>query len=184
MIDFDQLRRDIRHRRRQLGMGAQCRSARKLANRIRQLDVYRNSNAIALYLASDGEISCQFLLSQAWKDGKKCYLPVIAPGPIPAMRFIQYTPVTPLVMNRYKIPEPKSGAVLKAQGLDLVITPLVAFDSQSNRIGMGGGYYDRTFAFRGKSPRPVLLGVAHRLQKVNSIKPQPWDVSLDRVVYE
>ena len=74
--------------------------------------------------------------------------------------------------------------MLGPEAIDLVLVPLVAFDPQRNRIGMGGGFYDRSFAFRKNpdQPRPVLIGVAHELQKVDLLEPEPWDVQLDMVV--
>jgi 5-formyltetrahydrofolate cyclo-ligase len=74
--------------------------------------------------------------------------------------------------------------MLSPEALDLVLAPLVVFDPDRNRIGMGGGFYDRSFAFR-KNPEnkvPVLIGVAHELQKVDQIVPQDWDVRLDMII--
>jgi 5-formyltetrahydrofolate cyclo-ligase len=84
------------------------------------------------------------------------------------------------------LPEPDvdDSEMLPPEALDLVLAPLVVFDSNRNRIGMGGGFYDRSFAFR-KNPEhklPVLIGVAHELQKVDQIVPQEWDVRLDMIV--
>ena len=76
---------------------------------------------------------------------------------------------------------------MKPWALDLVITPLVAFDAEGNRMGMGGGYYDRSFAWR-KRRRiwrgPMLVGYAYELQKLNSIRASDWDVPMDAVVTE
>ena len=89
-------------------------------------------------------------------------------------------------INRYRLPEPdvSDDEMLVPEELDLVLAPLVVFDAQRNRIGMGGGYYDRSFAFR-KDPanmKPTLIGVAHELQKVDQLIPESWDVQLDMVV--
>ena len=74
-----------------------------------------------------------------------------------------------------------------ARQLDVVIAPLVAFDESLNRLGMGGGYYDRTFAFRKRARvlrRPVLIGVAYSFQRVDRLQPENWDVPLDVVITE
>jgi 5-formyltetrahydrofolate cyclo-ligase len=89
-------------------------------------------------------------------------------------------------INRFRLPEPDvaDSEMLAPEDLDLVLAPLVVFDSYRNRIGMGGGFYDRSFAFR-KIPghtRPVLIGVAHEIQKVDRIVPEEWDVPLDMIV--
>ena len=89
-------------------------------------------------------------------------------------------------INKFRLPEPDvdEAEMLAPEELDLVLVPLVVFDSERNRIGMGGGFYDRSFSFR-KNPEsttPVLIGVAHELQKVDQIIPQAWDVRLDMIV--
>ncbi len=191
----DQFRKTIRRRRRLLGVGAQCRAAQQLAKDICSLECYQQSRHIALYLGTDGELDCRFFLKQAWRDGKQCYLPVLKKGNDAnhSMSFIHYSPGGELVNNRYGILEPKPSLPILPQALDLVLVPLVGFDRFGHRIGMGGGYYDRAFAFKkddsNKSiPRyrhiakPILLGVAHRLQEIEHIEPQPWDVSLDHMV--
>ena len=177
----DNLRQSIRKRRRQLGLGQQLMAAQRLVGIMTAYPAYRCSKSIALYLPNDGELDCRPLIRHAWRDGKRCYLPVLSTGT--SMVFSFYQPGTELVSNRYKIREPISSAIIAPQQLDLVIVPLVAFDRQANRIGMGGGYYDRTFAFQQKgNEAPYLLGVAHQFQYVDSIQAQSWDVILDDVI--
>ncbi len=190
MADKDaasQLREIIRKRRRQIGQGAQHRAAFKLAQQIRDLPEYQNAKRVGLYLASDGEIDCRFIMQDAWRAGKRCYLPVLQTDNPKAhqMDFVHYPPGSPLGHNRYRILEPTSGVKIFTQALDLVLVPLVGFDRQGHRIGMGGGYYDRAFEFT-RNPltanSPVLVGVAHHVQEVLSISPEPWDVPLSTVV--
>ncbi|MGH1440089.1 MAG: 5-formyltetrahydrofolate cyclo-ligase [Cellvibrionaceae bacterium] len=191
----DDIRQSIRYRRRRLGAGFKSRAASVLVNKIKASSVYQRSKHIALYLENDGELSCRPLIKQIWKDGKCCYLPVLAPKQAsPPMRFSMYRPGAALVKNRYGIFEPTGTQGRLPQSLDLVLMPLVAFDAVGHRIGMGGGYYDRSFAFKsgvGVSGRakkvcpikaPFLMGVAYRFQKVKSISPQAWDVMPDRVL--
>lgn len=182
------LRQTIRCKRRQLGLGARQRAANKFAQAVVASKVYQQSRHIALYLANDGELDCRLLMKQAWRDGKQCYLPVLMTKESrPPMLFAAYVPGALLAKNRYGILEPKSAALLNPSALDLVIVPLVACDPKGNRIGMGGGYYDKSFAFINKAQllkgRPRLLGGAYHFQKVNNIKPRSWDVSLDQTVF-
>jgi len=89
--------------------------------------------------------------------------------------------------NFYGIPEPRPIELIDPRTLDLVLTPLVAFDGSGHRIGMGGGYYDRSFAFlrrRRYWRKPHLLGLAYELQKLPAIIPNDWDIPLDAVATE
>lgn len=179
-----QLREIIRKRRRQIGLGAQCSAAFRLSKQIISLPEYQDARRIGVYLASDGEIDCRFIIRDAWRTGKQCYLPVLQTGNPKAHRmdFVHYPPGSLLGHNRYRILEPIRGAKIATQALDLVLVPLVGFDRQGHRIGMGGGYYDRAFEFTRETHLPLLVGVAHNLQEVLSITPEPWDVPLSAVV--
>jgi len=102
------------------------------------------------------------------------------------LRFSPYFRQQKMRINKFRLPEPDVGddEMLTPEALDLVLAPLVVFDAMRNRIGMGGGFYDRSFEFRKNRDRlkPILIGVAHELQKVNRLKPEPWDVRLDMIV--
>ncbi len=177
------IRKSIRLRRRAMGYGAQRRAAHCLARLVSQTSIYQKSQHIAFYWAVSGEIDVSVILKRAWAEGKKCYLPMIDGE---KLQFIRYQPTSVMHFNRFGIPEPINGRLLSAWHLDLVITPLVAFDRQGNRIGMGGGYYDRTFArdqrYCKNNRSPFLLGVGHRCQQVQKITRQSWDVPLDAMV--
>ena len=115
--------------------------------------------------------------------GKRLALPVI--GRWGNMSFRAYDATTPLAANAYGIEEPVAGGrPLSTLSLDVVLTPLVAFDGNGNRLGMGGGYYDRHFGAAPTSLRPLLIGVAHQLQCAPSLPAAPWDVPLDAVLTE
>ena len=116
--------------------------------------------------------------------GKACYLPVITPGK--SLWFAPYEDGDPLAPNRFGIPEPARAGIklVSARVLDLILTPLVAFDDQGHRLGMGSGFYDRTLSFlrhRRVWRKPRLLGVAHELQHLSALQAAPWDVPLDGV---
>ena len=92
--------------------------------------------------------------------------------------------------NRYGIPEPahpNKARNFPLRSLDLVLMPLVGFDTQGNRLGMGGGYYDRSFAFLHRHShwrKPHLMGTAYEFQRLSKLDAQPWDVPLDAIVTE
>jgi 5-formyltetrahydrofolate cyclo-ligase len=139
---------------------------------------------IAGYLPNDGEISPLPLLHAAQRSGKCIYLPLLATGK--TLLFMRYRPgLTPLRRNRLGILEPyfRSEDLIPPERLDLALLPLVAFDIEGNRLGMGGGFYDRTFAFkqrRAQAVGPVLVGTAHQLQKTrDSLAIKRWDIPMD-----
>jgi 5-formyltetrahydrofolate cyclo-ligase len=165
--------------RRQLGYGAQKRAAYRLSQCIQASKSYQCSRNIACYSPVNGEIDLCFLIKHAWAQGKKCYLPIIEGE---NMRFVRYLPGMLLKKNRFGIPEPVMGNAVSLEVLDLALIPLLAFDRHNQRIGMGGGYYDRTFAENKYRRQTVMMGVAYQYQKVEKITPEPWDVPMDCVL--
>jgi 5-formyltetrahydrofolate cyclo-ligase len=148
------------------------------------LPEYRRARRVALFLAFDGEPSLARLVDAAWRQRKHLYVPVLRGM---TMRFAELVPDAPLSANYFGIMEPKLGSRIDARKLDLVLTPLVAFDERGVRIGVGRGYYDRAFGFlrhRSHWRRPKLLGVAYELQRVGPLTPSSWDVPLAGVVTE
>lgn len=148
--------------------------------------LFYSSQHIACYLGQEDEFDCTPLIQEIWRVRKKCYLPVLSLQKTSSLEFVAYHPDDHLRLNRYQIFEPTSGESLAPEKLDLVIVPLVAFDAQGRRVGMGGGYYDRTFAFKrdGTWSKPYLLGLGYQLQQIAEVPGQPWDVSLDGVLTE
>lgn len=177
------IRQDMRAYRRSLSPAQQKTAAIALRKRLSLQPLFTRSKRIALYLANDGEIDPAPLLEWALSLGKECYLPALAPSSTNKdMWFIRYTHNTPMKRNRYGINEPRISAVkkIKPERLDLVLMPLVAFDESGGRLGMGGGYYDRCFAFKQTRPQhsPYLLGLAHDGQKCNELPLESWDIPL------
>jgi 5-formyltetrahydrofolate cyclo-ligase len=182
-MSVENIRQEMRSRRRSLSKSDQLSAAQALDRLIAEEAVFKSSRNIAVYLAADGEINCEYLIKRIWQQGKQCYLPVLH-DKAKSMSFRHYTPRSVLAPNQYKLLEPEEGEQIAPENLDLVITPLVAFDNAGNRIGMGGGYYDRTFAFKNvDASSPFLMGVAHGFQLVNAIEAQPWDIVLDKVLW-
>jgi len=146
---------------------------------------FSRSRDIAAYLAMPDEVNLDSFIRAAWASGKRIYVPRILPGY--EMQFTRIATDTQIVRNRFGIWEPEEGAAIDARRLDWVIVPLVAFDRSAHRIGMGGGYYDRAFAFlryRNRSLKPRLSGVAFACQETTQITPNPWDIGLSGVYTE
>jgi 5-formyltetrahydrofolate cyclo-ligase len=178
------LRRDIRAKRRAIPAAVREQADRAIHAQIRSLPEYRRARSVALFLAFDGEPSLGSLVDAARRHRKRLYVPVLRGM---TMRFAELLPGTTLAANVFGIMEPKVGPRIDARKLDLVLTPLVAFDDRGVRVGVGRGYYDRAFQFlrhRSHWRRPKLLGVAYELQRVGALTPNSWDVPLWGVVTE
>jgi 5-formyltetrahydrofolate cyclo-ligase len=187
MPDHQALRQTIRARRQAIPAATARKYATQLANNARNHSLLLNSRHIAGFLAADGEMDPLPLMQQLWSLGKKIYLPVLTPFARNRLWFAHFEPGDELVFNRYGIPEPVRRHLIKPSALDLVLTPLVAFDSRGHRVGMGGGFYDRSFAFlqrRSHWKKPRLLGIAYELQRQQAIETGSWDIPLDAIVTE
>jgi len=144
---------------------------------------FASAKHIGLYLPADDEVDTRSIIAQCWRARRAVFVPVI--GPRSTMHFRRIEPDSTLVTNCFGLLEPKDGVVVPSVRLDVVITPTVAFDKHGQRIGMGGGYFDRSFAFlkhRRLYGKPKLVGVAFSCQEVNEIARNPWDVSLSAVI--
>lgn len=181
-----QLRKQLRSKRRSLSTRQQKQAATDLLNNIRGRMYFRKARHIALYLANDGEIDPKPIIEYCWKQGKKVYLPVLHPIRHNRLWFVPYQANSPMIRNIYGISEPKliPDQRRAAWAIDLVLLPLVGFDRFGNRMGMGGGYYDRTFSFKStKGLRgPSLVGLAHEIQRVEELPVESWDIPLTAIL--
>ncbi|MDR9435895.1 MAG: 5-formyltetrahydrofolate cyclo-ligase [Thiohalophilus sp.] len=190
MTDRKSLRFSMRDRRRALSVEEQREASLALSEQLAGHRLFHLAQRIAFYLPNDGEIDLTWLIEYAWQQNKQCYLPVLGPRNGQRMWFLPYRPDTRLIPNRFGIPEPahrRRDRLFSPMSLDLVLMPLVAFDHQGNRVGMGGGFYDRTFGFRRYRrhwQRPWLLGTAYAFQQVEQIDAAIWDVPLDGIATE
>ncbi len=177
-----ELRQRLRRQRRALTPRQRRLAAAQLGRRLTRSSIFRNSHRIGAYLAVNGEMDPGPVIARALRQGKQVYLPCLGGFGPQRLWFRRYRgPGEPLRRNRFGIEEPRRSRRLSAQALDLVLVPLVAFDDAGNRLGMGGGYYDRTFAFlrrRRRWQKPRLIGIAYQFQRVEQLQSEPWDVPL------
>jgi 5-formyltetrahydrofolate cyclo-ligase len=179
----------MRARRRALSLREREQCARSAARHLSRSPLFRRSRRIACYLAQDGEMDPAPLMASAWAMGKTLYLPALHAMPAGSLWFAPYRPGAPLRYNRFDIPEPDVPLrqMVRAQDLDLVLAPLVAFDAAGNRLGMGKAFYDRSLAFlqqRRHWLRPRVVGFAYGFQEVAQLNPHPWDIPLHAVATE
>ncbi|WP_111493978.1 5-formyltetrahydrofolate cyclo-ligase [Marinobacter bohaiensis] len=181
-----QLRRTLRQRRRALSDSQQRAAARGLIVQLMRYFGLSRARHIGLYLPNDGEVDPRAFIEQARRRRLSVYLPVLHPVLGNQLWFYRLDPRTRLRRNRFGIPEPaRRNAPRRAPwALDAVLMPLVGFDDCGGRLGMGGGFYDRTFAFKRQAYArpPALIGLAHDEQEVESLPVQTWDVPMSRVI--
>lgn len=179
------LRRQLRAARRALTPAEQRAAARGLLRQLRHWLPLLRAQHVAFYLPNDGEIDARALAALLQQRGKTCYLPRLYLDGSNRIVFLRYRDGDRLVRNHLGIPEPSlRQRALPAWALQVVLMPLVGFDRAGNRLGMGGGFYDRTFAFRRQRHTPRLVGLAHSVQEVPSLAVQNWDIPLDVIVTE
>ena len=179
----NQLRQQIRKTRANLTALQQQQAEDSITQQALAFIEERNAQHIALYVSFDGEISTDKLIKTLWAQDKHVYLPVLHPFNPNHLLFLRYLPDTPMLKNKFGIWEPKLNvqSVLPLEELDILFTPLVAFDKQGNRLGMGGGFYDRTLQnWRNSSFIPV--GLAHQCQQVEQLPTEAWDVPLHQIL--
>ncbi|MFT4823504.1 MAG: 5-formyltetrahydrofolate cyclo-ligase [Cryomorphaceae bacterium] len=175
-----QLRTKLRALRRSFSQRKQSEAASLTADHAQTLLQWHSAKKIAIYLNADGELRTGAIIQAALAQNKQIYLPVI--GPKRSLSFAQWVVGQSLVPNTLGINEPNASASrCLIEALDILFLPLVAWDKRGNRLGMGGGYYDR--ALSGVSG-PAIIGLAHSEQEVETVPRQSWDIVLDAVLTE
>jgi 5-formyltetrahydrofolate cyclo-ligase len=182
------LRNHYRQLRRNLKACQQQQAALALSKQLIRSRYFLRAKNIAVYWPDDGEISLLPFIEQAWAMKKRIFLPVITQAG--QMQFAQLTPHSSLIDGRWGIPQPLSTRVVKPLILDTLLLPLVAFDTNGNRLGRGGGFYDRFLALLSRDSsnthkrhkNSIIIGVAHRCQQAKSIPTESWDIPVDAVI--
>lgn len=143
----------------------------------------RQARHIAVYLSVRSELSTAALIERLLRRRHRLWAPVTTPGQ--RMRFAPLQRGGKLRRDALGLPRPARARPLKSlRGMDLVVLPLLGFDSRGHRLGAGGGYYDRALAGTGPTRRPWLVGYAYAAQEVAAVPAEPWDVKLDAAVTE
>jgi len=183
LLDRQDIRNQIRHMRRSLTADQQQRAAEQVAEHAVNFVPIQQAQNIALFLSVDGELNTRPLIAKLWQQKKQVYLPVLHPFCPGQLLFVRYDANTQLQPNRLRIPEPPLTVsnLLPVSELDVVLMPLVAFDRHGHRLGMGGGFYDRTLQ-NWRQQRLVAIGLAHECQQVDYLPVAEWDVPLSAMI--
>lgn len=178
-----ELRQHLAAQRRALTPAQRITAAQGLRHSLEQLPEYHTDARVAGYWACDGELPLNLVIPPLATRGQRFLLPML--GEDRQLRFAPWAAGEPVQPNRYGIPEPVAPREWFAPfQLDLVLVPLLGFDRHGHRLGYGGGWYDRSFAFLADQVRPtepLLVGIAYDFQELPVIKPEPWDVPLDYI---
>lgn len=181
-IDFRrQLRQSMKIKRKSLTDIQQIEAAQSIIPKAISLIESYNASNIAFYLPFNGEISPLPLMDVLLTQNKNLYLPILHPFTSGQLLFINYNNQTTFKLNRFGIQEPVLDVrnILPLNELEMIVTPLVAFDKSGNRLGMGGGYYDRTLA---QAKNIISVGLAHKCQQVEKLPIESWDMPLDHII--
>lgn len=178
------IRKCIREQRRLLSPEKRHIAEESIYKAIKSHKAVQNANHVAIFLSFDGEVNTQPIIQNLWEQNKSVYLPVCHPFVDNHLLFLKYTPQTQLIKNAFDILEPRLNVnhVLPYQKLDVIFTPLVAFDERGYRIGMGKGYYDRLLAHY-QDHQILPIGLAFQCQKIEKVKNQDWDIKLPDIIY-
>ncbi|MEE3279759.1 MAG: 5-formyltetrahydrofolate cyclo-ligase [Pseudomonadota bacterium] len=174
----ENIRQHFRKARRALPEKVQREHANAVKNALDAWPQVREITDIGCYLASDGEVDLGPSIERFWKRKIRTAVPVVHTN---SMSFCAYTRRTDTVASKWGIREPITPSGIDINDLDIVLVPVVAFTNLGQRLGRGRGFYDRTFA---SSPRPILIGVAHEIQRARLLNTDDSDVRLDGIVSE
>ncbi|WP_105169199.1 5-formyltetrahydrofolate cyclo-ligase [Pseudoalteromonas sp. T1lg23B] len=185
-LSRSQIRKSIRNARKSLSNFEQEQAAKKININFFQHKKLPKNARIGLYLSNDGELDTSLLIQSLIKENHHVFLPIIHPFNGTTLLFQRYEKNSPMTLNRYAILEPQLNCshICPLYELDYLLMPLVAFDKEGNRLGMGGGYYDKTLAryYREQMQKPELIGLAHDCQQVDKLPIQAWDVPLQQII--
>lgn len=188
MLIKQELRQAILQKRSRLDKTVQKQVGDNVADTVQNLTIWQNSQRIGFYYPMNGEVDTRPTIKLAWEQNKQVYLPLMNPALNNSLQFVLYTADTPLASNKWGVPEPEESALKErhaASFLDIIIMPLVAYDPFKNRLGMGGGCYDKTLAFKAGATHatPYCLGLAYAFQAIKALLPvDPWDIPMDDVI--
>ncbi len=179
------LRQKIRDLRKSISVEMHAHYSAQLVDQFSKHKRIKEASCVALYMSVDGEIDTAGVINWCLNNGKRVALPVLHPFSKGNLLFLNYDRNTAMVKNKYNIPEPELDVrnVIPLNHIDIIFTPMVAFDAAGNRLGMGGGYYDRTlqkYNLDKKGPYPI--GLALDIQEVESLPTEIWDVPLPEII--
>ena len=175
-----ELRRQLRERRKSINIPTRKRKGKKILHQCQKNGLFRSAKHIAIFTSNDGEVETENTINFLKKRGYCVYLPILAGEKLKFAKIGKY-----FRKNRFGINEPVNTPLMGAHQMDLILMPLVGFDKYKNRLGMGGGFYDKTLSFQKNRLNyriPKLFGLAFDCQEVELLDTMPWDVAVDGII--
>ena len=173
-----ELRREIIKKRDKLDCMEKAIKDKKIIEKLKDTKEYKEAKGIFVYIGFGSEINTKILIEDALKDGKEVYVPKVIKK---EMVFIKINSLENLVTSSYGILEPVGDkSNFNVDNLGLIVMPGLAFDKQGNRLGYGGGYYDR-FLSNIKDKRNKIV-LAYNLQIVDNIEAEEHDIKVDYII--
>jgi 5-formyltetrahydrofolate cyclo-ligase len=178
MLTKQLIRKNISKKRKTLDSNTINTCKKNALDKIKHHYMFDKSKNIALYWPKDNEVDPTLLINI--DSTKKFYLPIIQKNK--TLIFGEVSKMTNLVPNKYNILEPEGTDLVTANSLDLIILPSIAIDINKNRIGSGGGYYDRTFELKKNLKSPYIIALIYKFQHIKSIPTEKHDIKCDDVI--
>ncbi|MDA7742278.1 5-formyltetrahydrofolate cyclo-ligase [Francisellaceae bacterium] len=177
------LRIQLRKKRQALSSSDKKTFSKQILTHLPKLTLNTSQN-IGIYLSTEDELSTAPLIEELLSKNIKLYVPVLHPILKRTLWFQEYTSTTETCLNKFQIKEPvfDSRKIIAPWELDIVIMPLMAFDHQGNRLGMGGGFYDTSFRFNSAHKISRFIGLAYDFQRIENCPTEPWDIKLNGVL--
>lgn len=190
--DTQTLRKSMRRQRLALPLHARRHAEKSIVRQIRRETRFINAQKIGLYLDAFGEVPTRALIELCFQMRKSVYLPVVHGNqkPLAWSRVSRNQWLNQrMTRHHFGMKQPFKQRGVSVKSLDYLFMPLVAFDLKGHRLGMGGGFYDRTLAHcanrlehRKLQPsKPIRVGLAYDFQRVDTIHSNAWDVSIHAV---
>ncbi len=176
-MERDDLRRAMRRQKRAMTLSQIQYASARLTQLLTATPQFINAKTVYGYLSCNQEVRTEAILKRALAEGKQVAVPKICGR---EMRFITITDLNAVKIGKYDIPEPISDAPVANDPTALVIVPGLAFDREGNRLGYGGGYYDR---FLSAEPEHPTVGLCYDFQLVDAIRAQAHDVPVQLVLW-
>ncbi|OGT49725.1 MAG: 5-formyltetrahydrofolate cyclo-ligase [Gammaproteobacteria bacterium RIFCSPHIGHO2_12_FULL_41_15] len=176
------LRKILRQRRTNLSDIDRKNFSLDIAKKLYEQKSWQIATKIGFFFSQHSEVQTASIIKHGLEQNKLCYLPVLSEQQI---TFHAYRSGETLIKNRFNISEPNAltAPKINPNELDIILMPLIGFDERCNRLGQGGGYYDRCLQDL-KNRRPILIGLAFECQKTGSIPTESWDIPVNYIITE